>query len=124
MAPARTVRGLRGATTVEADTVAQVTERSQELLREVMARNELGEDDIVSIVFTATPDVTSMFPATAVREIGFGAVPLLCAAEIAVPGSMPRCIRVLLHVYTARSRAELHHVYLHGAQGLRDDLPD
>ena len=124
MAPAPVVRGLRGATTVEADTVAQVTERSQELLREVMARNELGEDDIVSIVFTATPDVTSMFPATAVREIGFGAVPLLCAAEIAVPGSMPLCIRVLLHVYTSRSRTSLHHVYLHGAQGLRDDLPD
>jgi chorismate mutase len=124
MAPALMVRGLRGATTVEADTVAQVTERSQELLREIMARNELREDDIVSVLFTATPDVTSMFPATAIREIGFGAVPLLCAAEIAVPGSMSLCIRVLLHVYTGRSREEMHHVYLHGAQGLRDDLPD
>ena len=118
------VRGLRGATTVEADTAAQVTERSQELLRELMARNELTEDDIVSILFTATSDVTSMFPATAIREIGFGAVPLLCAAEIAVPGAMPSCIRVLLHVYTPRSRDDMHHVYLHGAQGLRDDLPD
>ena len=124
MAPALMVRGLRGATTVDADTVAQVTERSQELLRELMDRNELVEDDIVSILFTATPDVTSMFPATAIREIGFGAVPLLCAAEIAVPGSMPLCIRVLLHVHTDRSRDEIHHVYLHGAQGLRDDLPD
>ena len=124
MAPALTVRGLRGATTVDADTVAQVTERSQELMRELMARNELVEDDIVSVLFTATPDVTSIFPATAVREIGFGAVPLLCAAEIAVPGSMPLCIRVLLHVHTTRSRAEMHHVYLHGAHGLRDDLPD
>ena len=124
MAPSLMVRGLRGATTVDADTVAQVTERSQELLRAVMDRNDLREDDIVSILFTATPDVTSMFPATAIREIGFGAVPLLCAAEIAVPGSMPLCIRVLLHVYSARSRDEMHHVYLHGAQGLRDDLPD
>ena len=124
MAPALMLRGLRGATTVEADTVAQVTARSQELLRAIMERNELVEDDIVSIVFTATPDVTSMFPATAIREIGFGAVPLLCAAEIEVPGSMPHCIRVLLHVYTARSREDMHHVYLHGAQGLRDDLPD
>ena len=124
MAPAPVVRGLRGATTVEDDTVAQVTERSQELLREIMASNDLREDDIVSVLFTATPDVTSMFPATAIREIGFGAVPLLCAAEIAVPGSMPLCIRVLLHVYTGRSREEMHHVYLHGAQGLRDDLPD
>src|SRR6201997_2165357 len=108
------VRGLRGATTVEADTTAQVTERSQELLRELMARNDLAEDDIVSILFTATPDVTSMFPATAIREIGFGAVPLLCASEIAVPGAMPKCIRVLLHVHTPKSRDEMHHVYLHG----------
>jgi len=124
MAPALTVRGLRGATTVEADTVAQVTERSQELMREIMVRNDLTEDDIISALFTATADVTSIFPATAIREIGFGAVPLLCAAEIPVPGSMPLCIRVLLHVYTTRSRDDMHHVYLHGAQGLRDDLPD
>ena len=89
MPPALMVRGLRGATTVDEDTVAQVTERSQELMREIMALNELVEDDIVSVLFTATADVTSTFPATAVREIGFGAVPLLCAAEIAVPGSMP-----------------------------------
>ena len=124
MPPALMVRGLRGATTVDADMAAQVTERSQELMREIMARNELVEDDIVSVVFTATPDVTSIFPATAIREIGFGAVPLLCAAEIAVPGSMPKCIRVLMHVSTPRTRDEMHHVYLHGAQGLRDDLPD
>ena len=118
------VRGLRGATTVEADTVEQVTQRSQELMRRIMERNDLVEDDIISAVFTATGDISSIFPATAVREIGFGAVPLLCAAEIAVPGSMPLCIRVLLHVHTTRSRDEIHHVYLHGAQGLRDDLPD
>jgi chorismate mutase len=123
MAAAPTVRGLRGATTVEEDTVAQVTERSQELMHELMARNGLVEDDIISVLFTATPDVTSTFPATAIRAIGFGAVPLLCAAEIAVPGSMPLCIRVLLHVHTARARDEIKHVYLHGAQGLRDDLP-
>ena len=124
MAPALTVRGLRGATTVDEDTVSQVTQRSQELMRELMARNGLAEDDIVSVLFTATPDVTSCFPATAIREIGFGAVPLLCAAEIAVPGAMPLCIRVLLHVHTTKTRDEIHHVYLHGAQGLRDDLPD
>ena len=86
MAAAPTVRGLRGATTVDEDTVAQVTERSQELMRALMASNDLVEDDIISILFTATADVTSTFPATAIREIGFGAVPLLCAAEIAVPG--------------------------------------
>ena len=123
MAAAPTVRGVRGATTVDQDTVAQVTQRSQELMRELMTQNDLVEDDIISVLFTATADVTSTFPATAIREIGFGAVPLLCAAEIAVPGAMPLCIRVLLHVHTARSRDEIHHVYLHGAQGLRDDLP-
>jgi chorismate mutase len=117
------VRGLRGATTVDVDSTEQVTERSQELMLRLMERNELVEDDIVSALFTATADVTSIFPATAVREIGFGAVPLLCAAEIAVSGAMPLCIRVLLHAYTTRTRDEIHHVYLHGAQGLRDDLP-
>jgi len=117
------VRGLRGATTVDVDTPEQVTERSQELILRLMERNDLVEDDIVSVLFTATADVTSIFPATAIREIGFGAVPLLCAAEIAVPGAMPLCIRVLLHVHTPKTRDEIHHVYLHGAQGLRDDLP-
>jgi chorismate mutase len=124
MSSAIMVRGLRGATTLEADTVKQVTERSQELMRQIMVRNDLCEDDIVSVLFTATADVNSAFPATAIREIGFGAVPLLCAAEIAVPGSMPLCIRVLLHVHTTKTKEEIHHVYLHGAQGLRDDLPD
>jgi chorismate mutase len=123
MAAAPKVRGLRGATTVDEDTVSQVTERSQELMRALMESNGLVEDDIISVLFTATADVTSTFPATAIREIGFGAVPLLCAAEIAVPGSMPLCIRVLLHVHTTRTRNEIKHIYLHGAQGLRDDLP-
>jgi len=117
------VRGLRGATTVDEDSVEQVTQRSQELILRLMERNDLAEDDIVSVLFTASADVTSIFPATAIREIGFGAVPLLCAAEIAVPGAMPLCIRVLLHVHTTKSRDDIRHVYLHGAQGLRDDLP-
>jgi chorismate mutase len=118
-----TVRAVRGATTVDQDTADQVTARVQELLTEIMARNGLVEDDLISVIFTATADVLSMFPATAARGIGFGAVPLLCAAEIPVPGSMPRCIRVLLHVSTDRTRDQLRHVYLHGAQVLRDDLP-
>lgn len=117
------MRALRGATTVEEDTPAQITDRVQELLSEVMARNDLLHDDVISVVFTATADVTSMFPATAARGIGFGDVPLMCAAEIPVPGSMRRCLRVLLHVHTTRTRTELRHVYLHGAQVLRDDLP-
>jgi chorismate mutase len=124
MSASSVVRGLRGATTVDADTVEQVTERSQELMLRIMERNELTEDDLISAIFTATDDISSTFPATAIRAIGFGAVPLLCASEIAVPGAKPLCIRVLLHVNTDRSREEIHHVYLHGAQGLRDDLPD
>ena len=118
-----TVRALRGATTVDQDDPGQITERVQELLREVLQRNGLATDDVVSVVFTATGDLVSMFPAAAARGIGFGAVPLLCAQEIPVPGSTPRCVRVLLHVHTDRDRDELRHVYLHDAQGLRDDLP-
>jgi chorismate mutase len=123
MSSSPTVRALRGATTVDVDTVEQVTERVQELLREVMKRNELDEEDIISVIFTATNDVVSMFPATAARGVGFGAVPLLCAQEVPVAGSTPRCVRVLLHVYTAREPSELRHIYLHEARGLRDDLP-
>lgn len=118
-----TVRALRGATTVEEDTPAQVTERTLELLAALMKANELEHDDLISILFTATGDVVSMFPATAARGGGFGSVPLLCALEIPVPGSMPLCIRVMAHVHTGRPSATLHHVYLHGAVGLRDDLP-
>ena len=117
------VRALRGATTVSEDTEAQVTERVQELLTEIMARNGLAIDDVISAIFTTTADVVSMFPAAAARGIGFGSVPLLCASEIPVPGSMPRCIRVLLHVTSERAPGDLRHVYLHGAQVLRDDLP-
>jgi chorismate mutase len=121
--PENFVRALRGATTVEEDTIEQVKERVIELLSEIMARNGLVEDDVISVLFTATADVVSMFPATAAREVGFGAVPLLCAAEIAVPGATAHCLRVLMHVTTDRERDQLRHVYLHGAQGLRDDLP-
>ncbi len=123
MSGSPSVRALRGATTVDADTVEQITERVQELLTEVMVRNDLLEEDVVSVIFTTTSDVVAMFPAAAARGIGFGAVPLLCAGEIPVPGAMPLCIRVLLHVNTTLGRGELRHVYLHGAQVLRDDLP-
>jgi len=118
-----TVRALRAATTVDADRAEDITERTQELLQAVMERNGLTEGDVISIIFTSTPDLVSMFPAAAARGIGFGSVPLLCAGEIPVPGATPRCVRLLLHVHTDRTRDELRHVYLHGAQGLRDDLP-
>src|ERR1700691_1095833 len=115
------LRAVRGATTVEEDTPEAVTERVVALLGEILERNGLEEDDIVSILFTATEDIVSIFPATAARNMGLGAVPLICARELAVVGSVPRCIRVMLHVTTGRPRDEIIHVYLEGAQGLRDD---
>jgi chorismate mutase len=118
------VRALRGATTVDRDTVPQVTERVQALVNAMLARNGAAKDDLISVLFTATEDLRSMFPATAARGVGLGDVPLICAREIDVEGGTPRCIRVLMHLNTDRSRAELHHVYLEGARGLRDDLPD
>ena len=119
-----TLRALRGATTADEDTPAQIAERTTELLAAMLEQNGATEADLVSILFTTTPDLTSMFPATAARSIGLGAVPLLCATEIDVPGAAARCVRVLAHLHTDRARDELHHVYLHGARGLRDDLPD
>jgi chorismate mutase len=118
------VRAVRGATTVDADTPDAITERVVELLSRILERNELVEDDLISILFTATEDIVSTFPATAARSMGLGAVPLICARELAVSGSVERCIRVMLHVTTERPRDQIHHVYLEGAQGLRDDLPD
>ena len=118
-----TVRALRGATTVDADTEAQVTARVQALVTEMLARNGVAHDDLISVVFTATDDVRSMFPAAAARGVGLGDVPLMCARELAVEGGTPRCIRVLMHLTTERRRDELRHVYLEGARGLRDDLP-
>jgi len=118
------LRGLRGATTCDEDTPTAIETATQELLRGMMDRNELAHDDVVSVIFTTTRDLPSTFPATVARGIGFGDVPLLCASEIDVPGSMPKCIRILMHVYTTRSRGELRHVYLRNAQGLRDDLPE
>ncbi|HEX2027843.1 MAG TPA: chorismate mutase [Nitriliruptorales bacterium] len=118
------VRAIRGATTLDADTREQVTARTQELLGEVYRRNGLAEEDVVSIVFTATDDITSAFPAEAAREAGINHVPLLCARELAIDGGIPRCIRVLLHVYTTRDPHKLRHPYLHNARQLRTDLPE
>jgi chorismate mutase len=118
------VRAVRGATTVDIDSVEAITERVVALLQRILEQNGLDEDDIISILFTATEDIVSTFPATAARSMGLGAVPLICARELAIVGSVPRCIRVMLHVTTERSREDIHHVYLEGAHGLRDDLPD
>ena len=117
------VRALRGATTVDDDVEAHVHERVVALLDAMCEHNDVVHDDIVSILFTATDDIHSTFPATGARKAGMGDVPLICARELDVVGGTPRCVRVLMHLTTERSRAELHHVYLEGAVGLRDDLP-
>lgn len=121
MAPA--VRALRGATTVDEDTPEHIEERVVALLDELLERNGVHHDDLISILFTATDDIVSTFPATAARTRGLGDVPLICARELAVEGGTPMCIRVMVHLTTERARDELHHVYLEGARGLRDDLP-
>jgi chorismate mutase len=118
------VRALRGATTVDADTPEHITERVQTLVRAMLERNHVDHDDLISIVFTATPDIHSMYPATAARAIGLGDVPLLGAQETQVDGGMARVIRVMMHLTTERTRSELHHIYLEGARSLRDDLPE
>jgi len=120
---ATAVRALRGATTVDDDSKEQITDRVVELLSELLDRNGAHHDDLISVLFTATDDIHSMFPALAARKAGFGDIPLICARELDIEGGTPRCIRVLVHLTTARERDELRHVYLHGALGLNDDLP-
>jgi chorismate mutase len=117
------VRAVRGATQVDNDDRDEILDASAELVAEIMYRNELSADDVISMLFTATPDLTAEFPAYAARKMGLTDVPLLCATEIAVPGAMPRVLRVMAHVQTERTRADVRHVYLRGAAALRTDLP-
>jgi chorismate mutase len=115
---------LRGATTCDTDTKEEIDRKTQALVQAMLERNDILHDDLVSIIFTATDDLTAEFPAVAARELGLGDVPLLCARELAVTHGMPRTIRVMMHFYGEQSRKELHHVYLEGARSLRDDLPE
>ncbi|MGH9226075.1 MAG: chorismate mutase [Acidimicrobiales bacterium] len=117
------VRALRGATTVDEDTEEQITERVQALVREMLDRNGVDHSDLISVIFTATDDLVSLFPAAAARGVGLGDVPLLCARELNIRGGTPRCIRVLMHLTSDRPPSDLRHIYLEGAKGLRDDLP-
>jgi chorismate mutase len=116
------VRAIRGAVQVDANERAAILDATTELVTEVMTRNSLVTDDVVSVVFTATPDLTAEFPALAARKTGFHDVPLLCATEIDVPGAMPRVVRLLMHVETVKPRSALEHVYLRGAAALRLDI--
>ena len=115
---------LRGAITCDENTKSEIDAKTQRLVREMLERNEIAHDDIVSMIFTATDDLTAEFPATAARALGLGDIPLLCARELGIEHGMPRCIRVLMHLQFERDRSTLHHVYLDGARTLRDDLPE
>ena len=118
-----TVRAVRGAVQVDSGDRDAILEATAELVTEVMARNGVSPDDLISILFTATPDLTAEFPAYAARQLGLTDVPLMCASEIAVPGALPLTLRLLAHVETPRARSEIRHVYLRGAAALRTDLP-
>jgi chorismate mutase len=117
------VRGVRGATCVTADEPGLIREAAKELMEEILRRNQIHDfDDVISAVFTTTEDLVSAFPAEAARALGMNQVPLLCAREIPVPNSMPRCIRILLHINSERMPSQIEHVYLREAQKLRPDL--
>jgi chorismate mutase len=117
------VRGLRGATSVPENTSPEILSATRELLLEILRANRIDDfSEIVSAIFTTTRDLNAAFPAEAARELGMKHVPLLCASEIDVPTGMPRCIRVLLHINTDRSQAEVTHVYLRDARRLRPDM--
>ncbi len=117
------VRAVRGAIQIDADDRQQILDATTELLTAVLDTNSFTADDLISVVFTATPDLKAEFPAYAARQMGIVDVPLLCAGEIDVPGAMPRVLRLLAHVETDRTRSQVRHVYLRGAAALRTDLP-
>jgi chorismate mutase len=110
---------LRGATTVEENDAEAIIDATDELMREIFARNELSAEDLVSCIFTLTPDLDAEFPAVGARRMGLSGVPLLCAREIPVPGALPKVIRVLIHCYAGKPA---EHVYLKEARKLRLDL--
>ena len=116
------VRAVRGATQLETDSRDHMLDRVAEMVRDVMESNGLDVDDFISIIFTATSDLVSEFPAYAARQLGFDDVPLICARELEIDRSMPRVVRMMAHVETDLGRKDVTHVYLHGASALRRDL--
>lgn len=118
----KSVRAFRGATQLSADTKAEMREAVVELLQDLLKANSISDDDLISILFTATPDIQSDFPAAGVRELGLVDLPLICAQELDVAGSLPRTIRLLIHANSSLTRSEVTHKYLRGAVVLRPDL--
>ena len=116
------VRAIRGATQLETDSVEEMREAVVDLLTTLFSENEVSTDDLVSILFTATPDIHSDFPAAAARTLDLGSIPLICAQEIDVSGALTRVVRVLVHAYSNRTHEEIKHIYRRGAQSLRKDI--
>ncbi|MFM1779224.1 MAG: chorismate mutase [Actinomycetota bacterium] len=116
------VRAFRGAIQLDTDERSHLLQSTAELVTKVMHANNLDSADLISIWFSATPDITSEFPALAARELGLGDVPLMCAVEMDVKGAMPRVIRLMMHANTNLTRGEIQHIYLRGAVNLRRDL--
>jgi chorismate mutase len=116
-----TCRGIRGATTVDANTAEDIQEVTTDLLEALIRLNDIAPDDVVSAIFTTTPELTASFPALAARNMGWLEVPLLCAHEMNVPGALGGVVRILLHVNTTRSSTEIRHVYLRNARSLRPE---
>ena len=116
------VRGVRGATTVEANTKEEIVAKTEELLKGLVERNNINLEDVASVIFSATDDIDAEFPAVAARRMGWLYTPLFCTREIPVKGSMEACIRVLLHVNSDKRQDEMVQLYLHGAKKLRPDL--
>ena len=116
------VRAIRGATQVVANSPEAIAAGVKELLTEILAANALTPSDVISVLFTASPDLNAAFPAAFAREVGFESVPLICAVEIDVPGALERTIRVMAHIETEMSAKEVSHIYLHGAKALRRDI--
>ncbi|NLN88029.1 MAG: chorismate mutase [Syntrophomonadaceae bacterium] len=116
------VRGIRGAITVARDDKEEIYLATRVLLQEMIQKNGLSAKDLISIIFTVTPDLSSAFPATAARDMGLSMVPLICTQEIPVPGALPLCIRVLMHVDTPKTQGEISHRFLRTAAQLRPDL--
>jgi len=117
-------RGIRGATTAEENSAEAILAATRELLEQIIALNDLDVKDVASAIFSVTPDLTAAFPAQAARELGWQHVALFDTQEIPVPGSLPQCLRVLIHWNTEKPQAEIRHVYLRGAASLRTDLKE
>lgn len=122
MTDSKVCRGLRGATTVEANTREAILKATRQLLALLIRRNGIEATDVASAIFTVTRDLNAEFPALAARQMGWLDVPLLCGYEVEVPGSLGACVRILIHWNTTKSQKEIHHVYIHDAVSLRPDL--